>query len=171
MEQSLQGWATQGHIPIYTLWNKQVPDADSAACGKHRPDFTFVTDASAVVLEFDEYQHEPYTQSCELARMSDIYLSYRGLPVTFIRYNPDAFKVGGTTLVTKRETREGVLLNVLKEVFANEDFGHAIVVHYVCYDILAEGQPSGGSNYVQTHRFVDVNEYQTWAMDSTSAPR
>ncbi len=92
--------------------------------------------------------------------MGNIFASYRGRRVTFIRYNPDAFKVDGVTLVTKRETREGVLLDVLKKAFSNEDFDHAIIVHYICYDI----SPSGTSNYVQTHRFVDVNEYQTWAL-------
>ena len=159
MEFTLQQWASDGHIPDYTLWNKQIPDADPAACGKHRPDFTFVTDASVIVLEYDEHQHESYTQSCELARMSDIFLSYHGVRVTFIRYNPDAFKVDGTTLWTNRETREGVLLDVLKTAFADEDFDHAIVIHYICYDNSA----SGTSNYVQTHRFTDINHYQTWA--------
>jgi hypothetical protein len=80
--------------------------------------------------------------------------------VTFILYNPDAFKVNGTTLWTKRETREGVLLDVLKESLANADFDHAIVVHYVCYDI--PGPPSGTSPYVQTHRFADITSYEAW---------
>ena len=164
MENKLQEWATQGHIPVYTLWNKQVPYADSAACGKHRPDFTFVTDASAVVLEFDEYQHKYEDPRCELVRMENIFYSFRGLPVTFIRYNPDAFKVGDATLVTKRETREAVLLDVLKKAFANEDFAHAIVIHYVCYDISA-----GGSHCLQTFKFADITKYEAWVEATTSA--
>ena len=59
-------------------------------------------------------------------------------------------------MVTKRETREGVLLDVLKKAF--EDFGHAIIVHYVCYDVAA----GSDSNYIQTHRFADVLEYEAW---------
>jgi hypothetical protein len=107
MENKLKEWATKGHIPQYTLWNKQIPSADPAACGKNRPDFSFVSDTSAIVLEFDEYQHKLEVPRCELVRMANIFYSYRGLPVTFIRYNPDAFKVGCMTLFTKRETREG----------------------------------------------------------------
>jgi hypothetical protein len=160
MENTLQDWASKGIIPEYTLWNKEVPESDSAVCGRHRPDFTFVTDGSAIVLEFDEHQHEHYDQRCELIRMANIFLSYRGRRVTFIRYNPDAFKVNGTTLWTKRETREGVLLDVLKESLANADFDHAMVVHYVCYDI--PGPQDGTSPYVQTHRFADITSYEAW---------
>jgi len=158
MENTLKEWATQGHIPLYTLWNKQIPTADPAACGKYRPDFSFVTDTSAIVLEYDEHQHECEDPRCELVRMENIYLSYRGLPVTFIRYNPDAFKVGCMTLVTKRETREAALLDVLKEALANPDSSNSIVVHYICYDT-----PVGGNHYLQTFKFADIGDYEAWA--------
>ena len=157
MENTLQEWATKGYIPVYTSWNKEILSADPAACGKSRPDFTFITNASVIVLEYDEYQHKHEDPRCELKRMANIYLSYRGLPVTFVRYNPDAFKVGGVTLVTKRETREAVLLDVLKASLANTDDSNSIVVHYVCYDI-----PVGGNHYVQTHRFTDIGAYESW---------
>jgi len=86
-----------------------------------------------------------------------MYLSYRGLPVTFIRYNPDAFKVGCMTLVTKRETREAALLDVLKASLKNADDSNSIVIHYVCYDA-----PVGCNHYVQTHRFTDIGAYESW---------
>lgn len=157
MENKLKEWATKGHIPQYTLWNKQIPSADPAACGKYRPDFSFVTDTSAIVLEYDEHQHEREDPRCELVRMANIFYSYRGLPVTFIRYNPDPFKVGCMTLVTKRETREAALLDVLKASLTNTDNSNSIVIHYVCYDA-----PVGGNFYVQTHRFTDIGAYESW---------
>ena len=157
MEITLQEWATKGHIPVYTSWNKQIPSADPAACGKSRPDFTFVTETSAIVLEYDEYQHEREDPRCELVRMANIFFSYRGLPVTFIRYNPDAFKVGCMTLVTKRETREAALLEILKEALTNTKSSNSIVVHYVCYN-----KPAGGNHYLQTFKFADIGAYEAW---------
>ena len=118
-----------------------------------------MTDASVIVLEFDEHQHEHEDQRCELVRMANIFLSYRGRRVIFIRYNPDAFKVGGVTLVTKRETREAVLLATLKEALANADYDNSIIVHYICYDVPAD---TGGSQYVQTFKFANVIDYQSW---------
>jgi hypothetical protein len=158
MEFTLQQWAMSGHIPEYTLWNKEIAEADSAVCGKIRPDFTFVTDSTAIVMEFDEHQHEHYDRRCELVRMANMFLSYRGRRVTFIRYNPDAFKLDDKTLVTKRETREAVLLEVLKESLTNADFSNTIIVHYVCYDKLSDSV----SNYVRTFKFADILAYQAW---------
>jgi len=46
---------------------------------------------------------------------------------------------------------------LLKESLASADFGSAIVVHYVCYDV-----PAGVGPYVQSLAFADIAAYEAW---------
>ena len=66
-------------------------------CDRERPDFLFKneTDTVKIVLEVDEHQHKDRPELCECTRMVNISQQFGGLPVIFLRYNPDNFKVGG----------------------------------------------------------------------------
>lgn len=57
-------------------------------CLKYRPDFLIDCGSYFLVLEVDEYAHSSYSKDCEIVRMNNISYSL-GLPVKFIRYNPD----------------------------------------------------------------------------------
>ena len=58
--------------------------------GRERPDRVY--DLGIVILECDENQQQERSCACEQTRMVNIGQSYGGLPVYFIRWNPDAYK-------------------------------------------------------------------------------
>lgn len=64
---------------------------DHGECGRERPDRGFDFDNKMVILECDEHQHRDRQCSCEQARMVNIAQSYGGIPVYFIRWNPDNY--------------------------------------------------------------------------------
>ena len=62
-------------------------------CNLKRPDFVYDAGTHFVVVECDEHQHRSYSGAdCEVVRMWSIRQAL-GLPVVFIRFNPDSFKV------------------------------------------------------------------------------
>lgn len=67
------------------IHNKQFTNE---CCLKYRPDFLMDCGTYYLILEVDEYAHSSYEQDCEIIRMNNI-TSGLGLPVKWIRYNPD----------------------------------------------------------------------------------
>jgi hypothetical protein len=65
---------------------------EHGCCGKERPDFIFDCDDHKIVVEVDEHQHEGHGYECERERMINISQLLGGMPVIFIRYNPDKYK-------------------------------------------------------------------------------
>ena len=65
-------------------------------CNRKRPDRVYDCGTHFVVIEVDENQHKGYNKSnnCELVRMHQIYESL-GMHCTFLRFNPNNFRVGG----------------------------------------------------------------------------
>jgi len=68
---------------------------EKGECFAYRPDFVIDFGTHIVVLEVDEHQHKGYGKECDEVRMVNVYQSFGGLPVKFIRYNPDEFVVNG----------------------------------------------------------------------------
>ncbi len=64
---------------------------DNGVCGKERPDRVFDFEDKIVVLECDEHQHRDRLLECENVRMINISQSFGGIPVYFIRWNPDDY--------------------------------------------------------------------------------
>jgi hypothetical protein len=64
---------------------------DNGICGKERPDRVYDFNDKIVILECDEHQHEERQCLCEQTRMVNIGQSFGGLPVYFIRWNPDDY--------------------------------------------------------------------------------
>ena len=60
-------------------------------CGLERPDFVFDRKEFVIIVEVDENQHGSYLETCECQRMVNIYNSFGGARVMFIRYNPDKY--------------------------------------------------------------------------------
>ena len=83
---------------------------------KVRPDFLFNCGTFYLILEVDENAHAGYVKECEIKRMNDIILGL-GLPVKFIRYNPDSDY--------QESFKHNVLLQTLHEQMSQE----------YCYDL------------------------------------
>ena len=84
-------------------------------------DVTVAGRAGVIFLEVDEGQHRfgGYSVGCDTARMARIVeaLAFEGntLPILFVRYNPDAFRVGGQTVRRlSKATREAALVSVVR---------------------------------------------------------
>ncbi len=163
---TLTQWADNGKISNYTAWNKQNSLADPSQCGKYRVDFTFEMPSGVVLLECDEKQHSEYVKRCELVRQAEVALGFGGLPVHWIRYNPDSFKINCATRVTKREERESTLLRNLQLALTRPDYEHFIIVTYICYDNPGTTNADPDA-LVQRHAFKTVEDYNAWVEKSS----
>jgi hypothetical protein len=67
---------------------------DGGACGRERPDRLFDYGDKIVIVECDENQHKDRSPECERTRMFNIGQALGGIPVYFIRWNPDGYKTG-----------------------------------------------------------------------------
>ena len=65
---------------------------NGGSCGKERPDRVYDFGDKIIILECDEYQHKNMLCVCEQTRMVNLGQSYGGIPVYFIRWNPDDYK-------------------------------------------------------------------------------
>ena len=64
---------------------------DGGICGKERPDRIYDFGDKIVILECDENQHQDRQCLCEQTRMVNIGQIFGGIPVYFIRWNPDDY--------------------------------------------------------------------------------
>lgn len=93
-----------------------------------------------IFLEVDEGQHRfgpnGGTIKCDMKRMSHIMLSLtvggNTLPISFIRYNPDAFHVRGEICTVQRRDREAALIKLLKDPKSFTDA--PLSIRYMFYD-------------------------------------
>jgi len=154
----LNKWANEDKIPVYTLWNKQNPLAEPSQCGKYRVDFTFERPTKVVLLECDEHQHSEYNRRCELVRQAQVSLGFGGLPVHWIRYNPDSFRLNGIACMATTQERESILLKQLQLALQETDFDHLITITYMCYTRTN----ADDSEMHETLKFKTIEEYTTW---------
>ena len=64
---------------------------EKGECGKERPDRIYDIGDKVIILECDEHQHRDRQCLCEQVRMANIGQSFGGIPVYFIRWNPDKY--------------------------------------------------------------------------------
>jgi hypothetical protein len=84
---------------------------NSGKYGKERPDRIYNCRDRVIILECDENQHKQYSRDCEVLRMKNISQCFDGIPVYFIRWNPDNYKsVNTIETVGKRHKRVGDLI-------------------------------------------------------------
>ena len=80
-------------------------------------DFAILTVWGVILLEVDEFQHAAYDPSCDVRRDFDscasIALGSQQKAVV-LRYNPDAFKIGGKTRFTTKKKRQAKLIETIK---------------------------------------------------------
>lgn len=105
-------------------------------CSRRRPDFVFDLGIGILIVENDENQHKSYPCECEQVRMIQIHQDYGGLPVHFIRFNPDKYR--SSTKVEILGKRLNFLCDVVQrikinptEFFTRNPF---LTVSYLYYD-------------------------------------
>jgi hypothetical protein len=65
---------------------------NNGECGLERPDRIYEKDDFILILECDKNQHKERQCFCEQIRMINVAQSFGGIPVYFIRWNPDIYK-------------------------------------------------------------------------------
>jgi hypothetical protein len=103
-------------------------------CGNDKPDFQIDCGDHFVYLEVDEHQHRTYACECEQVRMINL-IEVRGMPITFIRYNPDRYEpADGEQL--KLEQREKKLVEWIRYAIKHNpmEVGAMANVLYLFYD-------------------------------------
>ena len=94
---------------------------------------------AAIFLEVDEKQHKfGYGGvGCDMKRMSRIMesmaLEGNTLPLVFIRYNPDVYKVDGKKIEKTKGKREEALVELLKSSVCSPT--QPLTVQYMFYDV------------------------------------
>ena len=117
---------------------------DGGACGKERPDRIFDLGDKIIVLECDEHQHRERACICEQTRMVNIGQSFGGIPVYFIRWNPDDYSPANSRKkpedVKKRHKLVGDLIDDIKadRVILPVALVSALYMYYDDWSSLAE---------------------------------
>ena len=70
----------------------------SSGCSRRRPDMLLHLGHRAIVIEIDENQHSSYENICENKRYMEISQDLDHIPITFIRFNPDSYKINEKTI-------------------------------------------------------------------------
>ena len=120
-------------------WNCAFPQDTSCALAKYRPDFAFNRGTYYHIVECDEDAHRQYDETCERKRMYEI-AGGLGLPVVFVRYNPDSFTINGTVSQCHHTTKKKHLVStVQKYLTTSVTFTRStIIVHYLFYDTMKD---------------------------------
>ena len=102
------------------------------ACNKYRPDFVFDRGTYVIILEVDENQHQSYACECEQARMINLFQDFGGLPVVFVRFNPDGYTDNNGKRHQYTKSRETRLLKTLTSLILHQpkEFLSVIYLYY-----------------------------------------
>jgi hypothetical protein len=108
---------------------------EGPVCGRERPDFQIDCGTHFVYVEVDEHQHQSYACECEQTRMINL-VEARGMPVRFIRYNPDIYEPVKEQRTQKQEQREKKLVEYVKYAMNHSPIDENAVsnVLYLFYD-------------------------------------
>jgi hypothetical protein len=110
---------------------------DGGSCGRERPDRVYDFGSFVVVMECDEHQHSERACECEQTRMINIGQSFGGVPVYFVRWNPDNYEPLCQTKHCEPIKKRNKLLGEFLFGIANKkvDLPNALVsVIYLYYD-------------------------------------
>jgi len=104
------------------------------SCFKYRPDFIIDYGLFFVILEVDENQHSSYDCLCEQTRMINIYQDFGGIPIIFVRYNPDQYKNNHGKIIKSNSNRHKILLEFLNGLKNKTIWSLPLSVIYFFYD-------------------------------------
>lgn len=106
---------------------------DRGQCGRERPDRTFDFGDKIIILECDEHQHRDRQCLCEQTRMVNISQSYGGIPVYFIRWNPDHYACQRIEPIVKRHKYVADFITELRDNVVSPP-NALLAVTYIYYD-------------------------------------
>jgi hypothetical protein len=108
---------------------------DSMSCGRERPDFQIDCGTHYIYVEVDENQHDSYPCECEQIRMINI-VNVRGMPVRWIRYNPDVYEpIKGQQQMKKEKREEKLLEHIIWGMqHSPQEDGNFSSIMYLFYD-------------------------------------
>lgn len=119
---------------------------DNGICGKERPDRVYDFGDKIVILECDEHQHRERACLCEQIRMVNIGNNFGGIPVYFIRWNPDNYSPANSNKrpepLSKRYKLCGDMINDIKNdrFILPNNLVSAIYLYYDEWSSLADEQ-------------------------------
>jgi hypothetical protein len=135
---------------------------EGGVCGKERPDRLFDFGDKIVILECDEHQHRERAYDCEQTRMINIGQSFGGIPVYFIRWNPDDYSPANSRKlpedIKKRHKLVGDLIADINENKVTLPSG-LVSVLYMYYDdwsSLAEEQWKVNHSYEKVSATLSI---------------
>lgn len=108
---------------------------EGTSCGRERPDFQIECGSHFVYVEVDEHQHSSYACECEQTRMINL-VEVRGMPVRFIRYNPDYYEpIKGQRALTQEQKEKKLVEYVVHAMkHTPQEDGIFANVLYLFYD-------------------------------------
>ena len=141
-------------IGIPTSYNERV---DWNCGGKNSEEKEIVYDCGThqIHIEVDENKHKNYCKLGEVNRMRNIYHNEGGIPILFIRYNPDSFiGIDGKKVNLSQARREELLIKWVKYYMENKP-EYFLSVKYLFYD----GHSDGRDKYYNIDPLSTFNEY------------
>jgi hypothetical protein len=124
LETKFEKWISADKIP-------------EGSCFKYRPDLVWDFSTHICILDIDENQHKSYTCECEQARMINLTQDYGGIPVVWIRFNPDSYvdKLG-KKFVSNYNNRIPVLVKMLNSIKLHrpKTLSSAVYLYYDDFD-------------------------------------
>ena len=109
----------------------------SFKCGgknSEEKEFGYDFNTHKLYIEVDENQHKSYCEIGEINRMKNIYMDDGGIPIVFLRYNPDNYQTNSKKQNTPQQKREAELIKWVK-YYENIDNlnGYNLSVQYLFY--------------------------------------
>jgi hypothetical protein len=148
-ELNVKSLLTQALI-TFTQHDKRVVDG----CSRYRPDFVIDVGTFFIVVECDENQHGSYSPECEKTRMLQIFQDF-GMPVQFVRYNPDSYIDSNGVKVVSKARRETTLIETIKRLMTWEVPEFTVAAIYIAYDGF-DGKPVNTNlNYEEYLKGID----------------
>lgn len=112
-ELKVNKWLDNSEHDDYILHDK-TPSLVKASNFHYRPDFLYDCESHYVILEVDEHMHNGRDKDEEMERMKNI-SRCMDMPIIFVRYNTDDYKIGKISISCDDEIRK-------KELFQYLDF-------------------------------------------------
>lgn len=116
-QNEVKSWIDNSELIQPIFYDKQI---NNGVCGKERPDFYWDCETHILILEVDENQHKDREKECEYTRMFNITQMCGGLPVIFIRYNPDEYYINNQRQNPNIKNRRKKLIDWLGYCLSNK---------------------------------------------------
>lgn len=126
---------SRAELPNPTMIDTMI---DKGVCGKERPDIVYELSDKVIIVECDEHQHHDRDDICESTRMKNIGQTYGGMPVFFIRWNPDKYiPASNVSTIDSLAKRQQLLGDLIRDIIHDSiilPYNALVSVLYLYYD-------------------------------------